>query len=154
MLGDDDDDDLDEQFDHDRSNFLPWTTESTIDDIEKPRNKHFSRTKRNKNLGEKCEERCSQRRYFRNHDESSWSRRPANALLWRIKIRETWPSATRQKHERRIKANRFSSFSCHDFIYFFLYNRFLCFSNIKRKQTFDAFAASIYQHRQTFIQIQ
>lgn len=71
MLGDDDDDDLDKQFDHDRSNFLPWTTESTIDDIEKPRNKHFSRRKRTKNLAEKCKEQSSQRRYLRNHDESS-----------------------------------------------------------------------------------
>lgn len=71
MLGDDDDDDLDEQFDHDRSNFLPWTTESAIDDIEKRRNKHFSRTKRNKNLAEKYKQRSSQRRYSRNHDESS-----------------------------------------------------------------------------------
>lgn len=71
MLGDDDDDDLDEQFDHDRSNFLPWTTESIIDDIEKPRNKHFSRTKRTKNLAEKYKQQSSQRRYLRNHDESS-----------------------------------------------------------------------------------
>lgn len=55
MRGDDDDDDLDEQFDHDRSNFLPWTTESIIDDIEKPRNKHFSRTKKTKNLAGKIQ---------------------------------------------------------------------------------------------------